>query len=66
MTEQAGMSRLQYRVIALCIAINLLDGFDILAMAYTAPAIGAEWQLSPERLAALIHRRWSEWLAGVA
>lgn len=53
MTGQAGMSRLQYRVIALCIAINLLDGFDILAMAYTAPAIGAEWQLSPERLGIL-------------
>ena len=47
------MSRLQYRVIALCIAINLLDGLDILAMAYTAPAIGAEWQLSPERLGIL-------------
>ncbi|MFN9497727.1 MAG: MFS transporter [Erythrobacteraceae bacterium] len=64
MTEQAGMSRLQYRVIALCIAINLLDGFDILAMAYTAPAIGAEWQLSPERLGILFSLGLAGMMAG--
>ncbi|MFO0120689.1 MAG: MFS transporter, partial [Burkholderiales bacterium] len=53
MFQRTGMSALQLRVIALCICINMLDGFDILAMAYTAPAVGKAWVLSPERLGVL-------------
>lgn len=64
MSAAAGMSRLQYRVIALCIAINLLDGFDILAIAYAAPAIGKEWQLSPERLGILFSLGLAGMMAG--
>ena len=49
----AGMSPYQLRIIALCIAINMLDGFDILAMAFTAPAIAKDWSLDPATLGML-------------
>lgn len=58
------MSSLQLRVIALCIAINMLDGFDILAMAYTAPAIAGAWQLDPERLGLLFSLGLGGMMAG--
>lgn len=59
-----GISSLQLRVIALYIAINMLDGFDILAMAYTAPAIAGEWQLDPERLGLLFSLGLGGMMAG--
>lgn len=49
-----GLSALQVRVIALCILINMMDGFDIMAMAYVAPRISGEWGLSPTELGALL------------
>lgn len=36
----------QILAISLCALINIFDGFDVLAIAYTAPAISAEWSLS--------------------
>ena len=47
---QMAMTPLQFAVIALCWFINAFDGFDVLAIAFTAPAIRAEWNLSPEQL----------------
>lgn len=44
------MSRIQVMVIALCSIINVLDGFDVMAIAFTAPQIAEEWGLSPETL----------------
>ena len=35
-------------VVALCAGVSFLDGFDILAISYVAPAIGAAWQLPKE------------------
>lgn len=35
-------------VVALCAGVSLLDGFDILAISYVAPAIGAAWNLPKE------------------
>jgi AAHS family 4-hydroxybenzoate transporter-like MFS transporter len=35
----------QIRVVALCAAVVLLDGFDAQVIGYLAPAIGREWQL---------------------
>ena len=40
------MSRFQVTAILVCIVINMMDGFDVLAIAFTAPSISAEWQLS--------------------
>ena len=41
---------IQARIVALCMLVNMLDGFDILAMAYSAPAVASEWGLDPEQL----------------
>ena len=62
--DWAGMSRLQIRVILICIAINMLDGFDILAIAFTAPAIAKEWSLNPEALGGLLSAGLAGMVAG--
>jgi len=48
--DRQPLSWLQIRVILLCWLVNLLDGFDLLAIAFAAPAISAAWQLTPEAL----------------
>lgn len=40
------MGRYQFSVVILCAFGALLDGFDIQAMAFAAPAIADEWELS--------------------
>jgi len=35
-------------VVALCAGVSFLDGFDILAISYVAPVIGAAWKLPKE------------------
>lgn len=44
--DQNGMGKFQWLVISLCILINMLDGFDVLVMAFTASSVASEWQLS--------------------
>lgn len=38
------------RVVALCLLVIVLDGFDMLVIALTAPAIAADWALPAQRL----------------
>jgi benzoate transport len=47
------MSRFQIAAIAICVIINMIDGFDVLAIAFTAPQIAQEWSITPERLGVL-------------
>lgn len=42
------------RTILLCFFINLMDGYDILAMAFAAPAASHQWQLTPIALGWLL------------
>jgi benzoate transport len=44
------MSALQWRVVVLCWLVNVLDGFDLLAISFAAPAIAGAWQLAPQTL----------------
>lgn len=44
------MTSLQWRVVALCWLVNILDGFDLLAISFAAPVIAKTWQLSPQML----------------
>jgi hypothetical protein len=37
------MSAFQWWVIARCFVINMLDGFDVLVMAFTASSVAADW-----------------------
>ncbi len=48
--ENDPMSGFQILVIGICWTINMLDGFDILAIAYTAAEIRGEWGLLPNAL----------------
>ncbi len=48
--DEKPISSLQLRVILVCFALNMLDGFDVLAIAFTAPTISQEWQLTPYML----------------
>lgn len=41
------MGRYQYMILALCALAVLLDGFDVQAMGFVAPAIKQEWQVAP-------------------
>jgi benzoate transport len=62
MTEDPGtallaagpMRRLQIVVVALCIALNALDGFDVLAISFAAPGIAAEWDITRATLGVVL------------
>lgn len=43
--ENAPMHWRQVLVVALCISLNALDGFDVLAISFAAPGIAEEWQI---------------------
>lgn len=47
------LSTLQKVIIVLCFLVAALDGFDIAAVGFIAPALLAEWSLSPADLAPL-------------
>jgi len=55
------MTPFQIAAIGVCVLINALDGFDVLAIAFTAPAISREWGLSPTQVGGL----FSAGLAGM-
>lgn len=44
--DAAPMRALQWQAIALCFFINMVDGIDVLVMAFTASSVAKEWQLS--------------------
>ncbi|MDH6523015.1 benzoate transport [Streptomyces sp. SAI-135] len=60
--KNAPMSRAQIRTVVLCLTMNLLDGFDLLATSFVGPVIGKEWGLSSSKVGVLL----SSGLAGMA
>jgi benzoate transport len=44
--ERSPMSQFQVAAIMVCTLINMMDGFDVLVIAFTVSSIAAEWQLS--------------------
>ncbi len=48
------MSRFQVLVVALCVTLNMLGGFDVLVMAFTASEVSREWSLSGAGLGVLL------------
>ncbi|MCA1200210.1 MFS transporter [Sphingomonas sp. R647] len=44
----------QVAVVALCIALNALDGFDVLAISFAAPGIAAEWGIDRATLGVVL------------
>ncbi len=48
------MNLQQYAVIGLCVLINMIDGYDILALAQAGSALKREWGLSDTQLGTLL------------
>lgn len=55
------MRPFQIAGVSICMAINMLDGFDVLAIAFTGPLIAKQWTLTPTQLGLL----FSAGLAGM-
>ncbi len=56
------MMLMQWLIIAIPVLINMVDGYDILALAQAAPVLAEEWRLGPDELGELL----SFSLAGMA
>ena len=52
-SQEEGRGRFRVQAVVCAISINLLDGFDVLAIAFAAPSIASQWALTPERLGVL-------------
>lgn len=52
--NQNKMSRYQWFVISICICLNIIDGFDVMVMAFTAPSVSVEWSLSGAQIGLLL------------
>ena len=52
--EALPMHRLQVGIVALCIALNALDGFDVLAISFAAPGIAADWKIDRAMLGVVL------------
>lgn len=61
LVRQGAMSRFQIAAVIVCMAINALDGFDVLSIAFAGPKIAKEWMLTPTELGLL----FSAGLAGM-
>lgn len=59
--QQGALSPAQVVVIAVCLVINMIDGFDIVVISFVASEIANEWALSPGTLGVL----FSAGLAGM-
>jgi MFS family permease len=51
---QGPITAFQLAVIALCVGLNMLDGFDVLAMSFAASGVKADWHLPDGQLGALL------------
>jgi len=51
--DQAPMTSFQWMAVAICTMLIMLDGFDVLVMAFTAASVSAEWALSGKQLGLL-------------
>ncbi len=51
---EAPMTRFQLFAIGVCVCLNMLDGFDILAMSFAASGVKADWHLANSQLGYLL------------
>jgi benzoate transport len=52
--EASPMKRAQIGIIAICTALYMIDGFDVLVMAFSASALTEDWQLNGAQLGILL------------
>ena len=59
--DESAMTPFQWAAVSVCIMLIMLDGFDVLVMAFTAAHISAEWKLSGAELGVLLALACSAW-----
>lgn len=52
--DESPMSRLQLMAIVICVLLNALDGFDVLAISFASPGIAAEWSINRAELGVVL------------
>jgi benzoate transport len=48
--DEAPVGSTQVLVLLVCFGLNIIDGYDVLAMAFAAPALADDWQLRSDQL----------------
>ena len=48
--DESKLTGVQITVLVVCFFLNMLDGMDVLAISFAAPAITNEWAITPESL----------------
>ncbi len=51
--DEGAMTSFQWLAVAICTLLIMLDGFDVLVMAFTASSVAAEWKLGGAQLGVL-------------
>ncbi len=54
LVDQRPMVPMQWLAIGMCIVLNMIDGFDVLVMAFTAASVSAEWHLNGAQVGLLL------------
>jgi benzoate transport len=54
LVAQGPLTSFQWVVLALCVGLNMLDGFDVLAMSFSASGVKAAWNLLNAQLGQLL------------
>ena len=52
--REGEMTAFQIVVVVICVMLNMVDGFDVLAMSFTAPLVAREWGVDPATLGVLL------------
>lgn len=52
--DEGPMRRFQLLAIGICIVLNMIDGFDVLVMAFTSASVSSEWGLSGAQIGLLL------------
>jgi benzoate transport len=52
--DERPMTGFQISAVAICVFLMMIDGFDVLAISFTAPLFAKEWKLGPEQIGMLI------------
>lgn len=52
--RESRMSRFQFLAVSIALALIVLDGFDIAVLAYAAPSLSQQWEVSPQVLGYLL------------
>lgn len=52
--DERPMALFQWLAVGICIVLNMIDGFDVLVMAFTASSVSAEWGLNGAQIGLLL------------